>query len=109
MGLFDFVRRDPATYIPPSGVPSPDEPRELALYKFDSCPYCRRVLRVLEGLSVEVELRDTMRDAEHRRGLLQQTGRTQVPCLIIDDYALFESEDISRWLEAYAVRGGTEA
>ncbi|MFK7929282.1 MAG: glutaredoxin family protein [Myxococcota bacterium] len=106
MGLFDFVRRDPAAYTAPSGVPSPDDPHELALYKFDGCPYCQRVLRVLKGLPVEVELRDTMRDATHRRGLLEKTGRTQVPCLFIGEYALFESEDISRWLEAYAVRGG---
>ena len=106
MGLFDAFRRDPATWQPPRGVPSPDEPHDLALYKYDACPYCQVVLRALGNLEVEVELRDTMRDPEHRRGLMQATGRTQVPCLFIDDTPLFESTDIRAWLEAYAVRGG---
>lgn len=105
MGLFDAFRRDPATWQAPRGVPSPDEPHDLALYKFDACPYCQVVLRALSQLDLEVEMLDTMRYPEHRRALIQATGRTQVPCLFIDDTALFESADIRAWLEAYAVRG----
>lgn len=110
MGWFDFVggkAADPAAYAAPAGIPSPDQKRTLALYKFDACPYCDRVLRALRRLGdLDVELRDTMREPEHRRGLIERTGRTQVPCLIIDDVPFHESADIVAWLEAYAIRGG---
>jgi len=108
MGIFDLFSRDvdPADYTAPRGIPSPDEPRTLALYKYDACPYCQRVLRVLRELpQVQVELRDTLREPGRRRELAQQTGRTQVPCLFIDQVPLFESADIVSWLRAYAVRG----
>lgn len=86
----------------PTHVPSPDQRRELVLYKYDSCPYCQRVLRALDKLGLEVEMRDTMLSPEAREELYQRTGRTQVPCLFIDGEALFESMDIVSWLEVYA-------
>ncbi len=88
----------------PEHVPSPEQPRRLALYKYDSCPFCVRVLRRLGQLDLQVELRDTRRDPQHRRYLQEQTGRTQVPCLFIDEQPLFESADIIAWLEAYAAQ-----
>jgi glutaredoxin len=96
---------DPATYETPDGIPSPDEPRELVLYKFDTCPFCIRVMRVLDQTGVQAEMRDTRTDPAARQELLDRTGRTQVPCLFIDDVPLFESRDISQWLLAYAERG----
>lgn len=106
LDMFGGRTSDPATYTAPRGIPSPDEARTLALYKYDSCPYCRRVLRALEGLEgVEVELRDTLMEPANRRALMERTGRTQVPALVIDDVVMFESADIVDWLEAYAIRG----
>jgi len=86
----------------PSAAPSPDQPRELALYKFNACPYCARVQRVVTELGVKVELRDVRSDAKHRQTLAADTGRTTVPCLYIDGQPLFESADIVAWLRAYA-------
>ena len=86
----------------PTHVLSPDQRRELVLYKYDSCPYCQRVLRAIDKLGLEVEMRDTMMTPAAREELYQRTGRTQVPCLFIDGEALFESMDIVSWLEAYA-------
>ena len=98
---------DPATYEAPRGIPSPDAGRSLALYKYDACPYCQRVRRALSELpELAVETRDTLRDRSNRTALAQATGRTQAPCLFIDDVPLFESDDIVRWLKAYAARGG---
>ena len=37
----------------------------LALYKYDACPYCRRVQRVLDTLDLHVEMRDTMSCGAH--------------------------------------------
>ncbi len=77
------------------------EDHELVLYKFDACPYCQRVLRALEELGLEIPMRDTMRDPDARRELLDATGRTQVPCLFIDGEPMFESRDIVRWLREH--------
>jgi len=80
--------------------PPPD--RELVLYQAEYCSYCRRVTVVLDELDgVEVEVRDTM-IPENRRALFNLTGRTQVPCLVIDGQPLFESRNIVDWLEAHA-------
>lgn len=88
----------------PTHVPSPDQERELVLYGRGSCPYCVRVYRELERLELTVELRDTSGGSSHRQALVQQTGRSQVPCLFIDGEALFESADIVAWLRAYQAR-----
>lgn len=94
-------------YSPPPGIPAPDQTRKLVLYKFDTCPYCIRVMRKINQLGIEgIEYEDTRRDPSARQRLLQQTGRTQVPCLFIDGVPLFESLDINEWLEAYAARTG---
>ena len=77
---------------------------ELVLYKFDSCPYCRRVQRVIVDLGLPVEQRDTRLDRAHREALYRQTGRTQVPCLFIDGQPMFESADIIAWLQDYSLR-----
>lgn len=100
---------DAATYVAPDRIPSPDAPRDLVLYKYDSCPWCRRVFRVLDRTGVQVELRDTRVDPANREALEAATGRTQVPCMFIDGVPFFESADISKWLLAYAVRGGAQS
>lgn len=89
----------------PSDLPTPDQDRELVLYQADYCTFCRRVTRLLDELGdrVQVELRDTMEPAR-RRELLELTGRTQIPCLVIDGVPLLESLDINAWLEAHAAR-----
>ncbi len=101
--MFGSTRR-----APPAGVPSPDRPRELALYQFPSCPFCQRVLRAIDRLGLDVPLRDTLADPEARRELVAATGGTQVPCLFVDGVPLLESLDIVAWLEAYA-EGGARA
>jgi glutaredoxin len=79
------------------------------LYKFDTCPYCVRVFRALDGLGVAVAMEDVRTDPAARRALQQATGRTTVPCLFVDGQPLFESSDIVSWLEAYAESTGTQA
>ena len=83
-------------------VPPPVPPRRLALYKYDACPFCRRVQLALDDLELEVEMRDVLFEPKHRTELMNRTGRTQVPCLFIDDEPLFESADIVDWLTSYA-------
>lgn len=72
---------------------------DLELFKFDSCPFCVRVLNVVRDLGVEgIKLRDTMREPNANAELIERGGKRQVPCLFIDGQALYESGDIAAWL-----------
>lgn len=90
----------------PRHAPPPDQPHELVLYKYDACPYCQRVLRVVDAIGIPLTMKDTRVSSDYRRELLSATGRTQVPCLFIDGQPLFESEDIVAWLRAYQEANG---
>ena len=77
--------------------------KKLSLYYYPSCPYCRRVTRVLDGLDVEVELRNTLQNPEHQTDLIAARGRRTVPVLRIEqagepDVWMPESGDIVKYL-----------
>lgn len=74
----------------------------LALYYFESCPFCIMVLRVIDKLSLDVEYRDIYSDQEHANKLMKDTGKRTVPCLYIEGKPMFESADIMAWLEEHA-------
>ena len=73
----------------------------LVLYYHPFCPYCQRVLRVLEQLKAPLELKNIQESSASLEELKRLTGKTQVPCLVIDGKPLLESEDIVRWLEEH--------
>lgn len=72
----------------------------LELYKMDSCPFCRRVMRYLEesGRS-DVKLVDINTEPGANERLIRDGGLDQVPCLFIDGEPLYESADIIAWLK----------
>lgn len=80
------------------------ETADLALYHYDSCGFCARVRRAIAALALDIELRDILRQREHRDELLAHGGRTTVPCLRIGksdpatDRWLYESAEIVRYL-----------
>ncbi|MEM1417317.1 MAG: glutathione S-transferase N-terminal domain-containing protein [Myxococcota bacterium] len=71
-------------------VPAKEE--MLALYYYPSCPFCRRVTRVIDELDIDVELRDIWQDPQHRADLQEARGRTTVPVLRC------QSGDVDRWM-----------
>lgn len=76
---------------------------DLELFKFDSCPFCVKVLATIRQLGVEgIRLRDTMREPAANAELIERGGKRQVPCLFIDGEALYESGDIVAWLRQHA-------
>lgn len=96
----ETVSSEPRPVSAPS-APEQSEPEVLTglvLYKFDACPYCARVQREIERLGLSIEQRDTRQDRTVREDLRRRTGRTQVPCLFIENKAMFESLDIIDWL-----------
>jgi glutaredoxin len=74
---------------------------KLELYYYSQCPFCHRVLQRIEalGLKDSIVLKNTNQDPIARSFHLKSTGRTTVPCLYIDGKPMFESTDISAWLE----------
>lgn len=72
---------------------------KLELYKYDTCPYCRRVMSVIEELGADVEMHDIHRNPQDLKRLMAVGGKRQVPCLFIDGEPLYESADIISWLQ----------
>jgi glutaredoxin len=78
--------------------------KKLELYFFPECPYCQIVLQALQetGLKSAVVYRNTRENPADRQKLIHDTGKSQVPCLYIDDKPMHESRDIANWLHGYA-------
>ncbi len=74
--------------------------KHLDLYYFDSCPYCQRVLRVIDELKIKVNYIDIYDNTANMQKLMAITGRKTVPCLFIDGTPMHESSDIMDWLRA---------
>lgn len=74
----------------------------LALYYSPTCPFCIRVLRVIEELGIDVELRNIWEDDTYRADLIEARGRATVPVLRCTgrkgDRWMPESADIIRYL-----------
>ena len=64
---------------------------QYALYYYDSCPFCQRVLMAMQSLNVNVEKRNVMKNPEFRQQQIDATKRTTVPCLLIKDCLLYTS------------------
>ena len=77
--------------------------QKLSLYQFEQCPFCVRVRRVIQELSLKIELRDTQKNPQFHEELLKGGGTIQVPCLRIEKDEgsvqwMYESADIIRFL-----------
>ena len=73
-----------------------------ALYYSRYCYFCQKVLMFLRKRDIDLELRNTS-EREHAQALMQGGGKTQVPCLRIEDNDgqvqwMYESDDIIRYL-----------
>lgn len=71
---------------------------ELTLYYRENCPFCVRVINYLKKIDKEIRLKNITENMDAKEELLSIGGKTQVPCLLIDGKALYESLDIIRWL-----------
>ena len=72
---------------------------ELTLYFFQGCPYCARVRTFLSSENINVPMKDIHQTPAFRDELIKIGGKAQVPCLVIDGKALYESSDIIAWLK----------
>ncbi|MGB1092429.1 MAG: glutaredoxin family protein [Oceanobacter sp.] len=77
---------------------------KYSLYYYDMCPFCQMVLRSLPAIKVEVERRNVLKNPAFRQQQQLATGRTTVPCLLIEDEEgketwMYESTDILAYLK----------
>ena len=70
----------------------------LTLYYKDTCPYCQKVFRCMDEHAITLSKKDINESPLYRQELIQIGGKPQVPCLVIDGKALYESDDIITWL-----------
>ena len=68
--------------------------QSLALYQFNTCPFCIKVRQEMRRLSLPIEKRDAQHNATNRDELLQGSGATKVPCLKIS-----QANGEVRWLQ----------
>ncbi len=72
---------------------------DLVLYYMPTCPFCQKVIAYMKKNDIEVPMKNTLSNQEFRQELLGIGGKTQVPCLVIDGKALYESDDIIVWFK----------
>ncbi|MCR5775393.1 MAG: glutathione S-transferase N-terminal domain-containing protein [Lachnospiraceae bacterium] len=76
---------------------------ELKLYMFETCPFCRKVIREIEKEGrTDIAFHDIHKNEEDLRTLIEVGGSQQVPCLFIDGSPLYESDDIIKWLRDHS-------
>jgi glutaredoxin 3 len=73
--------------------------QNLTLYHFVGCPYCQRVRDFLAKENIKVPMKDIHENMDFRDELIKIGGKKQVPCLVIDGKALYESTDIIEWFK----------
>lgn len=80
-------------FRPGQGHP-PD--KQLVLYDFEACPYCRKVRETLSELDLEYLQKPCARGSRHRAEVEARGGKRQFPFLVDPNerVALYESEDI---------------
>ena len=76
----------------------------LTLYHYNECSYCAKVRNFLKKNKISIPMKNIRENAQFREELIKIGGKSQVPCLVIDGQALYESVDIIRWLTEYFKR-----
>ena len=79
--------------------------QNLALYQFQTCPFCIKERQEMRRLSLPIVHRDAQHDTAHRTALLHGGGAIKVPCLKISDGTgksqwLYDSAAIIAYLRA---------
>lgn len=73
---------------------------EKRLFVGSNCPFCRKVENFMEENNIkDVEIVNIDNSKEDRQYLIEKGGKRQIPCLFIDDKAMYESDDIISYLK----------
>lgn len=83
-----------------SRVGSKQNSYNIVLYINSNCPYCKKVTDYLESKKRTIPIKNTQ-DRAVRNELVSIGGKGQVPCLVINGKALYESDAIIDWLKSH--------
>ena len=72
---------------------------ELVLYMRPGCSYCEKVQSFMAANKITVPLKNISQHASICEELMGLGGKQQVPCLVINAKALYESSDIIEWFK----------
>ena len=77
--------------------------KTLALYQFNTCPFCIKTRQEISRLSLNIQRIDAQHEGAGRQALLAGGGHTKVPCLRIQggsgaDQWLYDSDKIIAYL-----------
>ena len=67
------------------------------LYYSKTCPFCQKVMRFMRENNITMDTRDTAHPGI-QNDLVSIGGKKQVPCLVVDGKAMYESDDIIEYL-----------
>ena len=81
-------------------MPSGKKVANLTLYHRPGCPYCALVFDYMKKNNISIPLKNIYEHPSIRKELIQIGGKAQVPCLVIDGKAIYESNDIVEWFKA---------
>lgn len=73
---------------------------DLVLYTSSRCPYCKKVANYLAEHPRKITIKNVDENI-NREELKRVGGKTQIPCLVINGKALYESDDIIQWLKEH--------
>jgi glutaredoxin 3 len=85
----------------PSQKCTAQEKPVLVLYYTSYCPYSQKVLRYLQQIHKTIPMKNVQRSSEGRDELLKVGGKLQVPCLVVNGKAIYESDAIIDWLSQH--------
>lgn len=104
MLLWEMLTRPQGLARPPAAQDAVDRDcRNIVLYQYRTCPFCMKVRREMDRLSLNIETVDAQQPGTNRDDLARLGGQAKVPCLKITDQAgnsqwLYESGKIIDYL-----------
>ncbi len=86
-------------FLTANALPTKTMSDKFVLYQDPWCPFCGRVTSFMQSNQISIPIKDTAKDMDAYRELVQGGGRATVPCLRItaEDESvswLYESADI---------------
>jgi len=70
----------------------------MQLYIKRKCPYCIKVLKVIEEHNIDVEIIEAENGSKNQETLINIGGKQQVPFLLDKETKMYESDDIIAYL-----------
>jgi len=72
-----------------------------ALFYKPTCGFCRKVIRYMQDNYIDIPQKNIRDSSQVRDELIAISGKTQVPCLVVDGEPIHESDEIIEWLAAH--------